>query len=329
MLAAAVLHGCLLFSPPKSLDSASIPSGDADSDADSDADTDTDTDVDSDSDSDADTDTDTGLVPAPLDCGAAPGDYPMVEIDPGTFTMGCTSGQGAECRSNEEPSHSVELTRAYCLGIHEVSQDLFATYMGFDPSAFSCPTCPVENVSWCDAVLLANAVSTASGLTPAYELPLGFLPLMDESTCNARSIDVVFDAHAAGYRLPTEAEWEYAARAGTDLRYSGSDSADDVAWYDTSTYGLGSVQQAVGGLAANAWGLYDMSGNVSEWVWDLHSDTTYTSAAEVDPTGPISGDQRVNRGGTFDRGAERTRVSYRDGDPPGRASSNQGLRLAR
>jgi formylglycine-generating enzyme required for sulfatase activity len=243
----------------------------------------------------------------------------MALIPAGSFDMGCTPGQ-ADCRFNEFPVMPVTLTRGYYIGPTEVTQTQFALVMGYNPSARPCAEgdCPVEQVSWHEAAAFANAASAAEGLAGCYAC----FGSGASVACTAPS-----DPYAcAGYRLPTEAEWEGAARCGTDVRYAGSDTIDDVAWWrDNSGY----QTQRVGLLAANACGLYDMSGNVWEWVDDAYDDTLYTADGRTDPVGTDVYGYRSFRGGAFANPATEDRVSYREGGVPGLRDPALGFRLAR
>ncbi len=257
--------------------------------------------------------------------------YTMVSITPGSFAMGCTPGQGDACQYDEQVVRTVTLTASFWMGRTEVTRGLYRSVTGSNPSGSeSCgDDCPVETVTWCDTIAFANALSAAEGLRPAYTVPSGFVVGMSEDACNAASPKIVWDRSADGYRLPTEAEWEYAARAGTDLRYSGSSDAGAVAWYvENSEVGSSSASHAVGGKAANAWGLYDMSGNVTEWTFDWYT-SSYHTAGSKDPVGPGSGDMRVQRGGCYWDAAGLVRVTDRGAGSPGKSWRNIGFRLAR
>jgi formylglycine-generating enzyme required for sulfatase activity len=171
----------------------------------------------------------------------------------------------------------------------------------------------VETVSWYDAIVFCNKLSVAEGLSPAYSIAgsidpsdWGAVPTSNNATWDA----AVIVSGSNGYRLPTEAQWEYAAKGGDgspgNYTYSGSDNVDAVAWYSGNS---GSMTHEVGKKAANGLGLYDMSGNVWEWCWDWYG--AYTNQAQTDPTGPASGANRVLRGGGWYDSAVLVRSAYR------------------
>lgn len=195
----------------------------------------------------------------------------FVRVDCGGFRMG-----------NEvefEAEHEAWVSEFY-ICTHEVTQKEYQRIMGENPSECKGKNRPVESVSWFDAVEYCNKRSIAEGLTPCY------------------TENYEFDPGANGYRLPTEAEWEYAARGGSTsagFTYSGSDTVDRVAWYGENS---GGKPHEVMTKAPNELGLYDMSGNVLEWCWDWYG--LYTSGRKVvDPAGPAYGEVRILRGGYF------------------------------
>ena len=243
-------------------------------------------------------------------------DYPMTPISPGTFDMGCTPEMdvGVGCNLDELPVHEVELTTEFSIGVTEVTQAQWSSVMGDNPSTFaSCgDSCPVEMVSWYDAIEYANALSDLDGLSRAYTVET------DDT--------VTWDTSSDGYRLPTEAEWEYAARAGEATTYAGSDTIDDVSWYADSS---GATTHPVGSLLPNAHGLMDMSGNVSEWVWDTYDSYYYASSPVSDPMGGDDGINQAHRGGAWSYDLRQHRVSYRNANMPDSTYSVIGLRLAR
>jgi formylglycine-generating enzyme required for sulfatase activity len=226
--------------------------------------------------------------------------------------MGSPSNE--EGRDSDEVRHRVRLTRGFELGVVPVTQALYSALMGSNPSGFKGDPSrlPVENISWFDAVQFCNAVSRGCGLPEAYRIGAGEAPT------------VTWDQTSGGFRLPTESEWEYAARAGTRHRYAGGDDLDAVGWYESNS---GGSTQAVGQKRANGWGLHDMSGNVWEWCWDLKGD--YPSATVVYPVGPASGSIRVRRGGSWRFDPQGARVANRGGDDPGYRNGVLGVRLLR
>ncbi|OGQ97496.1 MAG: hypothetical protein A2284_09205 [Deltaproteobacteria bacterium RIFOXYA12_FULL_61_11] len=231
----------------------------------------------------------------------------MIRLEPGTFTMGSPSGE--EGREDDETQHQVTLSRSFLLGKTEVTQEQWQAVMGWNPSASeNCGAdCPVERVSWTEAVEFCNKLSAKEGLRPCY-------------TGSGNSVS--WDHSCTGYRLPTEAEWEYAVRDGSMSAHYGKLGA--IAWYDQNS---GSTTHVVGGKQANAWGLYDMLGNVWEWVWDWLGN--YPSSSVADPTGPISGSRRVVRGGSWDSYAGYCRAANRNYFDPVDQDRNLGFRLAR
>ena len=212
----------------------------------------------------------------------------LLKVTGGTFTMGDTFGDG---NYDEKPTHQVTVSDFY-IGKYEVTQTEWVKVMGSNPSYFTaCGTsCPVEQVSWNDIQTFISKLNTASG---------------------------------KNYRLPTEAEWEYAARSGgKSEKYSGSSDINAVAWYSSNS---GSTTHPVGQKQANGLGLYDMSGNVWEWVSDWYG--TYSSSAQTNPTGATSGSYRVFRGGSWYIGATSARASYRAYYPPAFRTYAVGFRL--
>jgi formylglycine-generating enzyme required for sulfatase activity len=260
--------------------------------------------------------------------GGTPGQ--MVLVPGGTFTMGRTTGSGWE---SELPTHSVTLNSFY-MGKYEVTQSEWQAVMGTNPSLPSYgigDNYPVYYVSWYAILKYCNLRSMAEGLTPVYTISgstdpanWGAVPTSDNATWNA----AISNWSANGYRLPTEAEWEYAARGATntpDYLYSGSDDINAVAWYDGNNTPWGS--KPVGSKAPNGLGLYDMSGNIHEWCWDWFG--SYSSGAQNNPTGPVSGSIRVGRGGSWGSSANYCRVAYRDSSSPNDSYSSIGFRLCR
>ncbi|RLW70008.1 MAG: hypothetical protein B6D68_01375, partial [spirochete symbiont of Stewartia floridana] len=197
---------------------------------------------------------------------------------------------------------------------YEVTQGEWREVMGSGPSHFSGDNLPVEQVSWYDAVAYCNALSVQKNLTPVY-------------TINGTSVTA--DWSADGYRLPTEAEWEYAARGGNASKgylFAGSDDDREVAWHD---YNSGDAAHPVGGKAPNELGLHDMSGNVWEWCWDWYGGDYYESSPSSDPRGPASGSHRVNRGGSWGSNYWRLRSATRNIYGPGDSYYFLGFRLVR
>ena len=221
----------------------------------------------------------------------------MLLVPPGIFTMGCTASNLYPCSSNENPTHSVTLTQAFYMGRYEVTQSQWVARMPSNPSNFqgaSYPDAanrPVEQVSW----------NTIQGYLSATDM-----------------------------RLPSEAEWEFACRAGTTTAFNNGSSDDatvgTIAWYSSNS---DFQTHVVGGKAANALGLYDMSGNVWEWVNDWYGSTYYSVSPSTNPRGPVSGTNRVFRGGSWYYNAGGVRSSYRAVDAPGSAGSSIGFRVAR
>ena len=215
----------------------------------------------------------------------------MVRVKAGTFTMGATA-QMKNPDEDEKPTHRVTLTNDYYIGKYEVTQALWQAVMGSNPSNFKGDNLPVEMVSWADCQDFLSKLNRITGKT---------------------------------FRLPTEAEWEYAARGGNKSRgyqYSGSNNLSDVAWYGDNS---GSKTHVVGIKQPNELGIYDMSGNVWEWCQDW--DGEYSSSSQVNPTGANYGFRRVFRGGSWDFDAWACRSSFRNSDSSGTCGNSLGLRL--
>jgi formylglycine-generating enzyme required for sulfatase activity len=223
----------------------------------------------------------------------------MLLVPAGTYTMGCTASATFGCDANENPTRQVTITNAFYIGRFEVTQAQWTARMGSNPSNFQSasaqvpaaqvPNRPVESVSW----------TTVQGFLAA-----------------------------TGMRLPTEAEWEYASRAGTTTAFNNGSSDDttavNIAWYNANAL---SQTRPVGGKAANALGLHDMSGNVWEWVSDWFG--AYAAGAQTNPTGPATGTNRVLRSGSWFYSANFMRSSARGFNTPGFSGIDIGFRVAR
>jgi formylglycine-generating enzyme required for sulfatase activity len=215
----------------------------------------------------------------------------FIRIEPGQFMMGCSPGDN-QCEEDEKPAHLIRITKAFEISKYEVTQSQWELVMGSNPSYSRGADRPVEQVSW------------------------------DEVQEFLRRLNARRDGYR--YRLPTEAEWEYAARAGSTGPYAGP--LDQMAWYRPNS---GGQTHPVGQKQPNAWGLYDTHGNVGEWVQDWYSPNSYPSTSATDPTGPPRAQFRVLRGGTFLGDARFKRLSERLGRPPDYKNNSIGFRCVR
>ena len=219
--------------------------------------------------------------------------FKMVPVEGGTFTMGATAEQGSDAYDDEKPTHQVTLSD-FSIGETEVTQELWQAVTGYNPPGyFSGKQLPVVTVCWDDLQTFITQLNKLTG---------------------------------ANFRMPTEAEWEFAARGGNKslgYKYAGGNSIGDVAWYDNNS---SSVTHSVAQKQPNELGLYDMSGNVYEWCQDWSG--SYSSAAQTNPTGPASGSYRVARGGGTSSTARGCRVSFRAEGIPTGPYQDVGLRLA-
>jgi formylglycine-generating enzyme required for sulfatase activity len=237
----------------------------------------------------------------------------LVLIPAGEFLMG-SPDEDKDAFAEEKPRHRVKITRPFYLGVHEVTQDQYRAVMGQNPSDFKgSDDLPVEQVSWLDAVTFCNALSEREQRTPFYRI--------DGTEVTA--------VGGNGYRLPSEAEWEYACRAGSTTSHPFGDDARDLgehAWY---TENSGSKTHPVGRKRPNAWGLYDTLGNVWEWCSDGYDGDFYKQSPIDDPAGPSRATDRVIRGGSWATGPRLLRSAFRYRYVPGYRDFILGFRVAR
>ena len=235
----------------------------------------------------------------------------LVLIRKGSFQMGSPTTESG--RDTDEVQHQVTLTTDFWMAESEVTQRQYRNLMGSSPSNFQGDELPVEEVSWYEAVAYCNALSVKENLTPCYQI-------------SGTTVGWANGVKCTGYRLPTEAEWEYAANPASGARtvYAGSDTVDGVAWYANNS---GNTTHAVKTKTANGRGLYDLSGNLWEWVWDRYQGNyealPATALPVTDPMGPLTqqvSDDRVVRGGSWDYAAPMARVAMRNNN-----SSSAGI----
>ena len=204
-----------------------------------------------------------------------------------------------------------------------VTQALYKKIMNFNPSKIKGDDHPVESVSWYDAIIFCNALSDAYKLEPCYSVK-GNTKLATIEDKSPLWNDLVCNFKGPGFRLPTEAEWEYAAQAGNAFLYSGSDNIDEVAWYgensEISTHDVGKKKP-------NALGLFDMSGNVEEWCWDWFG--PLPGGNNLAPTGPAKGSSKVKRGGCWLDDAVLCTTAARSSTPPTGKAGTLGFRICR
>ena len=244
---------------------------------------------------------------------------PMVLVEGGTFNMG-------EKGNATSPLHQVTVS-SYYISKTEVTQGQWKSVMGSNQSYFSVlgDNGPVEQVNWYDCIKFCNKLSVKEGKTPVYSVNGKINP--DSWPIDTASLNhPVRDMSAKGYRLPTEAEWEYAAKGGnrsSNYKHSGSNNVDSVAWYNSnSNY----ITHIVATKKANELGISDMSGNVAEWCWDLYG--IYTSDSQTNPVGASSGNSRLVRGGCWVNYSFFCRVPVRLSDPPDYRNFLCGFRVA-
>jgi formylglycine-generating enzyme required for sulfatase activity len=241
----------------------------------------------------------------------------LVYVNGGVFTMGSPVGEPG--RSSQEAQRQVTLDSFY-LSRHEITQAQYLEIMGVNPSHFKGNSLPVEQVTWFNAVEFCNRLSEGEGLTPAY-------------TINGNN--VTWNRSANGYRLPTEAEWEYACRSGTQTAFFYGDNITSShanfngsrPYNNNARSSYRQITVSAGSFQPNSFGLYDMHGNVAEWCWDWHGE--YARGEQVNPAGAASGGYKVFRGGGWNHSADFLRCAHRSALVPSNRGHYLGFRIAR
>jgi len=253
----------------------------------------------------------------------------FVSFGAGTFAMGSPPGEPEQDKN--ETQHQVTITRPFYLGVYEVTQGEFTHVMGFNPSTVKgSDRLPVQTVTWFDAVSFCNRLGKLDGIDTAYQITN-----VKMDGLHITNADVRWTFSSAGYRLPTEAEWEFACRAGTTTAFSFGNTVtseqanfDGLTPYDGGAKGrFRNYPLEVDAFRANAFGLYQMSGNVFEYVWDSYDQ--YPTNHQTDPTGPERGTLRVRRGGAYTSPAGHMRSAVRHGVPASAPLFHHGFRVAR
>jgi len=230
----------------------------------------------------------------------------MISLPAGKLWMGSMPAE--KIPEEELPRHPVNLSKNFAVSALPITQGFYRLIMGENPSVDKGSKKPVESVSWFDSVAFCNALSKLQGLEEAYRI---------------EAQKVTWNQEANGFRLLTEAEWEYAARTKDDLHYSGNDHLDRVGWYSENCTEL----QEVGKKSPNDWGFYDMSGGVFEWCWDWN--TSYKNGELSDPTGPAIGFERICRGGSWSKEEWFARTTCRYAELPEMRHHSIGFRIAK
>ena len=243
----------------------------------------------------------------------------MVSLPAGEFVMGASPREAVVSSRDEQPPHRVSIG-AFSLGAYAVTCQQYAQVTGTELRDDQEPDYPITRISWTAAIRFCNRLSELEGLTPYYEFTSSILPLI------RRESIVVAHPETDGYRLPTEAEWEYACRAGSDGMWCFGDDEQLLTAY--AWYGQAQISPA-GQRHPNAWGIFDMHGNVWEWCWDIYSKRYYQQSPKADPRGPSHGPHHVLRGGAFYSKSRDVRSARRGKDAPGREQHDVGFRVAR
>lgn len=229
--------------------------------------------------------------------------FDIILIKAGKFTMGSPNGN-----TNERPTNEITITKDFYISKTEITQKLYRIIIGINNSSLIDDNLPVNNVTWLDAIKFCNRLSTLQNLDSCYRIS---------------GDNVLWDTNANGWRLPTEAEWEYACRANTKEDFY-SPNINDICWYsDNSGYKMHPVATKL----PNNFGIYDMSGNLWEWCYDFFSDDYYNNIPKIDPKGPNKGSRRIVRGGAFDQPLSYLRSSNRTF--PANLNGNVGIRIVR